>query len=242
MSRAGRAGSRANAPIDGRAITTIGLGEKIGVMRLTKLTHACVRLQKDDRTLVIDPGGLTKEADALDGAEAVLITHEHMDHLDAERIRKAATENSGLEIYTCRAVADQLSGLDARILGEGDALTIAGFEVGVLGQKHEVVHPDVPPVDNIGFFIDGSVFHPGDAFTVPDRPVPTLLVPTNAPWMKNPEMINYLREVSPDRAYSVHDGLVNDIGAMLIDHNLGGEGERQGKEFRRLGTGESIDL
>jgi L-ascorbate metabolism protein UlaG (beta-lactamase superfamily) len=224
------------------AITTIRPGGKIGVMRLTKLTHACVRLQKDDRTLVIDPGGLTKEADALDGADAVLITHEHFDHLDAERIRKTAAENSGLEIYTCRAVADQLSGLDARVLGDGDAVTIAGFEVGVLGQKHEVTHPDVPPVDNIGFFVDGTVFHPGDAFTVPDRPVPTLLVPTNAPWMKAPDMIAYLREVSPERAYSVHDGLVNDIGFALIDNFLGGEGEQQGKEFRRLATGESIDL
>lgn len=214
----------------------------IGSMRLTKLTHACVRLHKDDRTLVIDPGGLTREADALTGADAVLITHEHMDHLDADRIRAAAAGNPGLEIYTCRAVADQLSGVTAHTVGDGDAVTIAGFEVGIVGQKHEVVHPDVPPVENIGFFVDGAVFHPGDAFTVPDRPVPTLLVPTNAPWMKNPEMISYLREVAPERAYSVHDGLVNDTGAWLIDHTLAGEGEKQGRDFRRLAVGESIDL
>ncbi|HEU5159465.1 MAG TPA: MBL fold metallo-hydrolase [Streptosporangiaceae bacterium] len=211
-------------------------------MRLTKLTHACVRLQKDDRALVIDPGGLTKEADALDGADAILITHEHMDHLDADRLRRAASERPGLEIYTCRAVADQLSGVSARVLGDGDAVTIAGFEVAVVGQRHEVVHPDVPPVENIGFFVDDTVFHPGDAFTVPGRPVPTLLVPTNAPWMKNTEMIGYLREVAPERAYSVHDGLVNDIGLMLIDGNLGGEGKQQGKDFRRLAPGETLDL
>jgi L-ascorbate metabolism protein UlaG (beta-lactamase superfamily) len=211
-------------------------------MRLTKLTHACVRLQKDDRTLVIDPGGLTREADALAGADAVLITHEHMDHLDADRIRKAAAANPGLEIYTCRAVADQLSGVSARTLGDGDALTIAGFEVGIAGQQHEIVHPDVPPVDNIGFFVDGAVFHPGDAFTVPDRPVPTLLVPTQAPWMTNSDMIGYLRDVGPGRAFSVHDGLLNEIGLSIIDKNLEGEGERQGKEFRRLAPGESIDL
>jgi L-ascorbate metabolism protein UlaG (beta-lactamase superfamily) len=211
-------------------------------MRLTKLTHACVRLQKDDRTLVIDPGGLTKEADALDGADAILITHEHMDHLDAERLRAAAGERPDLEIYTCRAVADQLSGLRTRVLGDGDALAIAGFEVAVVGQLHEVVHPDVPPVENIGFFVDDTVFHPGDAFTVPGRPVPTLLVPTNAPWMKNPEMIGYLREVAPERAYSVHDGLVNDIGLRLIDGTLGGEGKQQGRDFRRLAAGESLEL
>jgi L-ascorbate metabolism protein UlaG (beta-lactamase superfamily) len=211
-------------------------------MRLTKLTHACVRLQKDDRTLVIDPGGLTKEADALDGADAILVTHEHMDHLDADRLRAAVSERPGLEIYTCRAVADQMSGVSTRILGDGDAVTIAGFEVAVVGEKHEVVHPDVPPVDNIGFFVDDTVFHPGDAFTVPGRPVPTLLVPTQAPWMKSTEMIHYLREVEPERAFSIHDGLVNDIGLMLIDGLLGGEGERESKDFRRLAPGESLDL
>jgi L-ascorbate metabolism protein UlaG (beta-lactamase superfamily) len=211
-------------------------------MRLTKLTHACVRLQKDDRTIVIDPGTLTKDADALAGADAILITHEHVDHLDSDRMRAALDERPDLEIYTCRAVADLLSGLRTRVLGDGDAVTIAGFEVAVVGEKHEVVHPDVPPVDNIGFFVDDTVFHPGDAFTMPGRPVPTLLVPTNAPWMKNTEMIGYLREVAPERAYSVHDGLVNDIGLWLIDNNLGGEGKQQGKDFRRLAPGESLDL
>jgi L-ascorbate metabolism protein UlaG (beta-lactamase superfamily) len=211
-------------------------------MRLTKLTHACVRMQKDDRTIVIDPGELTKEADALEGADAILITHEHLDHLDSDRMRAALDERPDLEIYTCRAVADLLSGLRTRVLGDGDAVTIAGFEVAVIGEKHEVVHPDVPPVDNIGFFVDDTVFHPGDAFTVPGRPVPTLLVPTNAPWMKNTEMIGYLREVAPERAYSVHDGLVNETGLWLIDNNLGGEGKQQGKDFRRLAPGESLEL
>jgi L-ascorbate metabolism protein UlaG (beta-lactamase superfamily) len=211
-------------------------------MRLTKLTHACVRLKKDDRTLVLDPGKLTREADALDGADAILITHEHLDHLDVDRMHAVMSERPGLEIYTCRAVADQLSGLRTRVLGDGDAVTIAGFEVAVIGQKHEVIHPDVPPIENIGFFVEDTVFHPGDAFTVPGRPVPTLLVPTNAPWMKNTEMIGYLREVAPERAYSVHDGLVNDIGLQIIDGNLGGEGKQQGKDFRRLAAGESLEL
>lgn len=214
------------------------------MMRLTKLGHACVRLEKDGRTLVIDPGKLTPEASALDGAAAVLITHEHMDHLDVQRLRKAMADDPALEIYTCGAVAEQLGDIGARVrrVGDGDALTIAGFDVAIVGEKHEIVHPDVPAVDNIGFFLDGEVFHPGDAFTVPDRPVPTLLTPTQAPWMKSPEMFAYLREVTPERAYSIHDGLLNDFGLGLIDSQLGGEGDRQGKDFRRLLPGESLDL
>ena len=51
-------------------------------MRLTKLGHACVRLEKDGATLVIDPGAWSGP-DPLAGAQAVLITHEHPDHLEA---------------------------------------------------------------------------------------------------------------------------------------------------------------
>jgi L-ascorbate metabolism protein UlaG (beta-lactamase superfamily) len=211
-------------------------------MQLTKLGHACVRVRKDDRTLVIDPGGLTPEDDAITGAEAVLITHEHFDHLEADRLRRALTDDPRLTIYTCRAVAEILGDVGERVrtVGDGDSLTIAGFDVGVVGQKHEVVHPDVPPVDNVGFFLDGEVFHPGDAFTVVEAP--TLLVPGQAPWMKTPEMIQYLRAVAPRRAYAVHDGLLNDAGQSLLENQLTGEGKRQDADFRRLRPGESVTL
>jgi L-ascorbate metabolism protein UlaG (beta-lactamase superfamily) len=211
-------------------------------MQLTKLGHACVRVRKDDRTLVIDPGGLTPEDNAITGADAVLITHEHFDHLEAARLRKALTEDPRLTVYTCRAVAQILGDVGDRVrtVGEGDALDIAGFEVAVVGQKHEVVHPDVPPVENVGFFIDGEVFHPGDAFTVVDAP--TLLVPGQAPWMKAPEMIEYLRAVGPRRAYAVHDGLLNEFGLGLLESQLTGEGEAQDADFRRLKPGESVQL
>ncbi len=210
-------------------------------MQLTKLGHACVRLRKDERTLVIDPGGLTPEDDAITGAEAVLITHEHFDHLEAERLRRALAEDPRLKVYTCGAVADLLGAGDrVRTVGEGDALSIAGFEVAVVGQKHEVVHPDVPPVDNVGFLIDEEVLHPGDAFTVVEAP--TLLVPGQAPWMKAPEMIQYLRAVGPRRAYAVHDGLLNDVGLGLLENQLSGEGRRQDADFRRLKPGESVEV
>ena len=43
-------------------------------MRITKLGHSCVRLEKDGAVLVTDPGVWTDAA--LAGAAAVMITHE----------------------------------------------------------------------------------------------------------------------------------------------------------------------
>ena len=48
----------------------------------------------------------------------------------------------------------------------------AGFDVHVYGRKHAEIHRDIPIIENTGFLVDGEVFHPGDALTVPEDPVP----------------------------------------------------------------------
>ncbi len=80
-------------------------------------------------------------------------------------------------------------------VGHGDEFAAAGFDVAVYGRDHAVIHADIPVIANTGFLVDGEVFHPGDAFTVPDRRVPTLLLPVSAPWLKFAEAVDYLREV-----------------------------------------------
>ncbi|MBP2703334.1 MBL fold metallo-hydrolase [Microbispora sp. RL4-1S] len=209
-------------------------------MKLTKLGHACWRLEKDGSTLVIDPGSFSGES-LLDGADAVLITHEHFDHVDAELLRGAGP---GLEVWTCQAVADVLAGVPGtvHVVRDGDRFEAGGFQVRAVGETHAKLLPDVPQVQNVGFLVDEEVFYPGDAFTPPGAEVPTLLVPTNAPWMRLAETILYLREVRPARAYSTHDGLLNEIGLGLIDNVLAGEAGRQRADFRRVPVGESVEL
>jgi L-ascorbate metabolism protein UlaG (beta-lactamase superfamily) len=212
-------------------------------MLVTKLEHACVRLEKNGTTLVIDPGVFTTPA-AFDGADAVLITHEHLDHFAEDRLRAAAEADPGLRVWTTRAVADALGGLGGRVhvVGHGDAFTVGDLEVEVYGEWHAVVHPDMPRITNIGFLVDGGVFHPGDALTVPDRAVQTLMLPAHAPWSKTAELIDYVRELKPGRVFSVHDIGLSDIGRTLMDGLLGDRGPGTGAGYGRLPVGQSVDL
>ncbi|MER6998800.1 MBL fold metallo-hydrolase [Streptomyces sp. NPDC000410] len=210
-------------------------------MKLTKKSHACVRLEKDGRTLVIDPGGFSEE-DAAAGADAVLVTHEHPDHFDERRLRVALDANPAAEIWTLRSVADRLSAaFPGRVhtVGNGDTFTAAGFDVQVHGELHAVIHPDLPRITNVGFLVDGSVFHPGDALTVPEQPVDTLMLPVMAPWNKVSEVIEYVREVGPRRSIDIHDALLTDLARPIYDTHIGNLG---GAEHRRLASGESADL
>lgn len=213
-------------------------------MRLTKLGHSCVRLEKDGQTLVIDPGGYS-EPDAAVGADAVLITHEHPDHLDEARLRAAVEARPGLEIWSNPSVVATLGDIGATLhaVGHGDAITAAGFDVQVHGTDHAVIHPDIPTARNVGFLIDGGLFDPGDALTVPDAPVTALLLPVHAPWLKASEAIDYVREVRPGRTFALHDGMLNDRGLGLVDRIFsGGAGVDLGAGFEHLQPGTSRDL
>ncbi|MBT2425996.1 MULTISPECIES: MBL fold metallo-hydrolase [unclassified Streptomyces] len=210
-------------------------------LTLTKKTHSCVRIEKEGRVLVIDPGGFSEDDAAL-GADVLLVTHEHPDHFDEARLRAGLEANPAAEIWTLRSVADRLSAaFPGRVhtVGDGDAFSAAGFDVTVHGELHAVIHPDIPRITNVGFLVDGSVFHPGDALTVPERPVDTLLLPVMAPWSKISEVIDYVREVKPRRAIDVHDALLTDLARPIYDSQIGALG---GADHGRLAPGGVTEL
>ena len=213
-------------------------------MRFTKLGHSCVRLEKDGAVLVIDPGTFSDAPAALAGAAAVLVTHEHPDHLDADAIKAALAGNPDLTLWTTASVSTQFGDFASRVqaVRHGDALEIAGFSVHVYGEQHALIHRDIPLVENRCFLVDGEVFHPGDSFTVPEDPVSTLLLPLSAPWLKAGEMIDYFREVGPARGYAIHDAILNEAGLGLMTRMMTLAAAPDNTPVARLTPGTSLEL
>lgn len=208
-------------------------------MRITKFGHAGVRVEHDGTVLVLDPGMFT-EGEALDGATAVLLTHEHADHWTPEQLRR-----TDAPVFTIAAVADLLPE-DVReratVVAPGDRLDL-GVPVTVVGEKHAVIHPELPRVHNSGYLVDAggtTVFHPGDALTVPDEVPDLLLLPVSAPWMKASECIDYARTVGAPRNLAIHDAVYSDAGLGIIDGHLRRFLEPQEQEYVRLAAGADL--
>ncbi|WP_406096738.1 MBL fold metallo-hydrolase [Streptomyces sp. NBC_01013] len=211
-------------------------------MKLTKYAHACVALEKDGSRILLDPGTLTPDTqDAVAGAAAVLITHEHFDHFDHALLASALDADPELRVFGPRAVLDKLGSHAGRVrvLAAGDTLGIAGFTVAVHGGRHATIHADIPCVDNLGYLIDEAVFHPGDAYFVPEAPVATLLLPTSGPWTKLGEAADYLRAVEPRQAIQIHELMLSDLGQASTRTILAG---LTGIELTLLPPGRNIDL
>ncbi|MFI1991204.1 MBL fold metallo-hydrolase [Actinoplanes sp. NPDC020271] len=193
-------------------------------MRVTKFTHACLRIEGAG-VLVVDPGEFSEKS-ALDGADAVVITHEHFDHLDVAALTAAVERRPGLRVFAHAEVLEKLGDVAeaTRPVAPGEQFEAAGFTLSAYGGKHAIIHEYVPRIANLGYLItDGTanLYHPGDSFVVPDgATVDTLCVPLNAPWLKISEAIEFARAVKPARAIAIHDALLNERGAKISDGHL----------------------
>lgn len=218
-------------------------------MKLTKFAHACVRLEKGGSVLVFDPGTFSETDQALAGADAVLITHEHGDHVDVDAVVAALLGNSSLQLFAPEAVAGTLRGKagDAadriHTVAAGQEFEAAGFSIRSFGGQHALIHPQIPVVANVGYLVDSNVYHPGDSFAIPDGiDVRTLLVPIHAPWNKVGEVVDFVIGVRAPRAFPIHDALLNQAGLGLIEAHVTRIGARYGTEYQHLSSGDSVEV
>jgi L-ascorbate metabolism protein UlaG (beta-lactamase superfamily) len=196
-------------------------------MKLTKHEHACVVLEKEGTSIVIDPGSFSSgAAEIIAGADAILITHEHFDHVNQAAVTEALAARPDLRVYAPAPLGGILAvGQDQfTAVAADDELTLGSFTVTVHGSRHKPIHQDIPAVPNVGYLIDGALYHPGDDYHVPEVPVSVLLLPTSGPWMKIGEAADYVRAVRPQQIVQIHEMLLSDIGLQLADRLLGEQG------------------
>jgi len=215
-------------------------------MRIYKHGHACVRLESHGVAVVVDPGMFTDPA-AVEGATAVLITHEHPDHWTPEMLR-----TTDAPVFTIEAVAAQIRAAApdvaerVTVVAPGDVVDVgreASLPVTVVGAKHAVIHPELPHFDNSGYLLEvegARIFHPGDALTVPEVTPDLLLLPVSAPWLKVSECIDYARDVGAPRSLAIHDAVYSEAGLGIVDGHLGRFLAPREQEYVRLGAGAEL--
>lgn len=208
-------------------------------MKLTKYEHACVVIEEGGASLVIDPGAFSSSLPDVNGVKAVIITHQHADHLDTERLQQLRVANPDAPVLTTADVAEAHPELGFTIVEPGQSITVGPFSLTFTGGQHAEIDSSLPRIQNIGVIInDGAVYYPGDSFAEPGRPVQTLLVPAAAPWMKVSEAISFLRRVQPQLAIPTHDAILSEQGKQIYDGMLASAGVR----YQRLQTNESIGV
>lgn len=180
-------------------------------MKITKFGHCCLLIEESNSRILTDPGSWN-DVPELNAIDAILISHEHSDHVHIESVKKILSSNKGAVIYTHEGVKKLLDAgnIPCILIKDGEEVFMKGVSISSFGTKHACIHHDMPSVHNTGFYIANKFFYPGDSFHNPDKEIQILALPVIGPWMKMEEAIDYAKAIKPKVVFPVHDGMLRD--------------------------------
>lgn len=192
-------------------------------MHITHLGHSCLLVETGGRRLLIDPGAFSADWHDLRDLDAVIITHQHPDHVDPEHVPALLAANPDAGVYVEPSVVE--------LLGERAVPTVAdqsieldGVRITPVGGQHAIIHNDIPRVGNLGLLIkadsEPTLFHPGDAIAYLPIDVDVLAVPLAAPWCAFKETVEFVRGVRPASAIPIHDAVLSAPGRAVYLRQL----------------------
>jgi L-ascorbate metabolism protein UlaG (beta-lactamase superfamily) len=182
-------------------------------MKITKLGHCCMLIEEGGARLLIDPGVFTAEKySSIIGIDAILYTHEHVDHYHLQSLQVLIKGNPKVAILCNGGVATQLSreNIPHEVLGDGSSTLVRNVLIEGHGSTHAVIHSSLPAVQNTGFLIAGKLWYPGDELIVDPGVKPEIMaLPLAGPWMKLSEAVDYALKIQPKTTFPVHDMILN---------------------------------
>jgi L-ascorbate metabolism protein UlaG (beta-lactamase superfamily) len=216
-------------------------------MRITHHVHACLLVETGGQRILLDPGVFSSRIVDVTGLDVILITHQHADHLDLQRLPALLEINPQVRLYAepqAAAVMEE-AGIGAEHTVAGKALTFGPVEVTPVGEKHALINEALPRVGNLGVVLRAegkpSLFHPGDAYDCEPGQVDILALPLNAPWTASRDTIAFAQRISPRVCVPIHDALLSAIGRQLYLSHVKSLGP-EGMEVRDLSDGAPADF
>ncbi len=196
-----------------------------GDLRITFIGHGTLMFEYQKKVIHVDPFGRLTDYSRLPGADLVLITHDHGDHLDPSALRQVKKEETA--VIVAQGCAGKVEG--ATVMTNGDVRTILGITVEAVPaynivQKREdgeLFHPRGRGNGYVLTFGKTRVYIAGDTENTPEmkalKMIDYAFLPMNLPYTMTPEMVaDAARELQPAVLYPYHFGETDPRRLLLL--------------------------
>jgi len=186
-------------------------------MKITKFGHSCLLVEEGEARILFDPGNYTSNQNDVQNVDAILITHEHPDHMDTDGIKTILGNNQDAKIYTNAGVGAKLKevSIEFELLEDGQSIEVKGVLIEGFGSKHAHIHDDFTILINTGYRIAKKFFYGGDSV---DNVVEceVLAYTACAPWLKVEWAVENAKKIKPKVCFPVHDAFLGTPGPFYI--------------------------
>ena len=186
-----------------------------GDLKITFIGHGTLMFNFGGKVIHVDPYSTLADYNILPKAHLILLTHEHMDHLDLKALNMVRTEKTVVVLSeTC---AKQLQG--GIVMMNGDVKTVEGFKIEAVPAYNivhkrdtgQLFHPKGVGNGYIITFGDKRVYVAGDTENVPEmkclKNIDIAFLPMNLPYTMTPEMVaEAAKAFKPKILYPYHFG------------------------------------
>ena len=204
-------------------------------MKVTKFQHACLSIEKDTTTILIDPGVFTRDLILPKRLQAVVITHDHSDHFDEKLMQRIITEHPTITIYAHESITGRFTDTQTVTIHPGETYAVGSLSLQFFGGTHAPITDGVTTPPNYGVFVDGTLYYPGDSFVLPSSlPLEVLALPVSAPWLRLDDSLSILKIARPKIVFPTHDAILSTDGKTIVDHLAAAAANAIDAQYKRL--------
>ena len=209
-------------------------------MKIKKYPQSHLLITGNNTKILIDPGYITFEkgfkVEEFQGMDGYLITHQHADHLDPERIKEIV--GSG-KVYGNSDVVEKLKslGVEGTLVENNKPFKIGEFEITPFDLPH-FPHPlgnPMPP--NTGYLINGTLFHAGDGYELVGLKVENAALPLGHPSLSTTQVLNFAKSLQAKVIIPIHYDVY-----MRDPNELSKLAEQVGIKVKMLKIGEETTI
>ncbi len=175
-------------------------------MKITKYPESCLIIEHSGKRICIDPGSFVAEkysAADLQPLDAILITHEHPDHV-VPGLLGELSQNGKVPVFGNQSTKNLIGELITNIVNDLDEFEAGGVKIVARELPHSLLPDGSPGPQNTGYIIDGTFFHPGDGFSLDGLQINAAAIPIAGPDISPKDAFAFIKQLGCKTVIPVH--------------------------------------